>query len=211
MRTLIIAFLLVAQTAQAQLLLPPPNQELTDTLVMFYLGERASETYARLKEYWPDSLLEAELPDLPGSLEQKRRYVFAKSNTEAGGNVTAINWGDPDIDYDASHGLLQIVQIRLQDYWNHHPEIEPWFKAIDLSDATKPDSLTKVMPLRILNDAVKWYKLTDYQEIAKEWNIGTNWRIKENDYYGRVKFSYHLMEWFELNGYAAAFNEQLPE
>ena len=121
-----------------------------------YMTENAPATASRLKYYWPDSVIEALLPNLPGETWQKRLFIFSMANVESpGGLVSAkIQKGTSDDVF----GILQIKQIRLQHYFDNI-KMTPYCSAADLADVTKPDSVTMLLPLKILNDAVAFYKL----------------------------------------------------
>jgi hypothetical protein len=175
------------------------------------LSKNAPETCARLKFYWPDELLEKTLPDLPGETCEKRVFVFALANVESEGFINKINRkGSANTNPDC--GILQIKQISLDDYWQN-TGISPYCLVTDLADPTKPDSVTKVLPLKILNDMAKNYGLKTFHDIAYRWHLGTRWRelAPSSDYFGKVLYSYEQIELLQNTGRLAAYNKPPDE
>jgi hypothetical protein len=176
------------------------------------LGEKSSSTYARLKYYWPDSMLQANLPHLPGTLNEKRCFVFGLANFN-GGRIRTVH--ENALDKYNTYGILEITQIRVDDFYQHHPEEKIIFEAKDLADPSKGDYITRVMPLRILDDAVAHYGLISYDDIAKQWKIGgTRWQTKNTDYDLKVAYStqkMHDLQGPKCLGAASIFNKPPDE
>lgn len=176
------------------------------------LEETAPLTTARLKFYWPDNVIDSLLPDIPGETWQKRLFLFSMANVEsAGGLISRVNRNGKG-DVDDTFGILQIKQIRLQDYFDHLG-ISPYCTASDLANPAKPDSITILLPLKILNDAARHYKLSTYEDIAFQWNLGWNWRdLKTSStYYDKIWFSVQEIQKLQNNGYLAIYNRQPDE
>ncbi len=203
MRTLILAVLLLPLWVDAQ-------KTLTEDEI-----EKARMAYNRGKYEWPDSLLEAELPDLPGELWEKRDFVYALSCNEAAGKVKMVRHNPRHPKKDA-FGCAQIIQITVNDYYRitHEP---PRYKAEDMahpeqfSDSVEQYFVTRVLPLRIMNTITKHYGLTAFWQIAKRWNYGSAWRRAPDTYWNNVQFYLSIFDGFYREGYAAYCNPPDPE
>lgn len=203
MRTLILA------TVALSLMAFKPKTRTDDEL------DKAKLAYALGKYAWPDSLLGAELTDLPGAFWEKRDFVYALSCNEAAGKVKVTRHNRLHPKKDA-FGCMQIVQISVDDYYRIIGEA-PHYTAEDMAhperfnNPTERFFVTRVLPLRIMNTITKHYGLTDWWQIAKRWNYGSKWRDAPDNYWNDVQFYLGLFDELYATGFTAYCNQPDPE